>query len=86
MYRLMKSRSGVDAHARSHLILLLTGHDFAVGAADFYAGVEAGAVVGVGDGPSEGVFGTDGAVVGSLGSGGDAVFGPAERGALIEVE
>jgi hypothetical protein len=78
--------SGVDSDARSHLVFLLSGHDFSVGSADFDAGVETGAVVGVGDGASEGVFGADGAVVGALGAGGDSAFGPTEGSALIEVE
>lgn len=40
----------------------------------------------IGDGTSEGVLGSDGAVVGTLGAGRDATLGPAEGSALIEVK
>ena len=78
--------SGIDSDARSNLVFLLAGHDFSVSSRDFDSGVEAGAVVGVGDGASERVLGSDGAVVGPLGAGGDTALGPAERSALVEVE
>ena len=42
--------------------------------------------MGVSDGASEGVLGSNGAVVGALGAGGDAALWPAERSALIKVE
>ena len=43
--------------------MVRAGYDFAVGAADVDTGVETGAVVGVGDGASEVVFGSDGSVL-----------------------
>jgi hypothetical protein len=55
----------------------LTGHNLGVGAGDLDTSVEAGLVVSVGDGTTEGDVGTSGAVVGTL-STGVAIVGPAE--------
>ena len=54
--------TGVDPDARTHLVLLLSGHDLAVDSADGDPGVQAGLVHGVGDGPSEVVLGPGRAV------------------------
>ena len=78
--------TGINADAGSYLIFLLTGHDFTVGSGDVNTGVEAGTVVCIGDGTSEGILGTGGAIVWSLRTVGDTILWPAERSALIEVE
>jgi len=71
----------LNTKAGADLVLPLAGHDLTVGAADVDASVEASLVVGVGDGAAEGGVGTDGAVVGALGTG-VTLRGPAERSLL----
>ena len=66
-----------DTFNGSDLVLPLTGHNLGVGAGDLDTSVEAGLVVSVGDGTTEGDVGTSGAVVGTL-STGVAIVGPAE--------
>lgn len=82
----VKLITGINSNTWSNLVFLLSGHDLTVGSANFKSGVEAAAVVGIGDGTSEAVLGTGGAVVGSLGASGDTALGPAEGSALVEVE
>jgi len=78
--------TGINSDAWSNLVFLLSGHDLTVGSTDFKSSVKAAAVHGIGDGTSEAVLGTGGAVVGSLSAVGDTVLGPAEGSALVEVE
>lgn len=78
--------ASIDADAGSDLVLLLSGHDLAVGAGNVDAGIKAGTVQRLGNVTAEVVLGTDGAVVGTLGTGGHTALGPAEGGLLVEVE
>jgi len=78
--------TGVNSDAGSNLVFLLSRHDLSIGSGDLKSSVEAGTVHGIGDGTSERVLGTGGAVVGSLGAVGDTVLGPSEGSALIKVE
>ena len=78
--------ASVDADAGSDLVLLLSGHDLTVGTGNVDAGVEAGTVQRLGNVTAKVVLGTDGAVVGTLRTGGHATLGPAEGGLLVEVE
>lgn len=78
--------AGIDTDARSHLVFLLTGHDFAIDARNVDARVQASLVHGIRDGTSKVVFGADGAVVGTLGTVGHTLVGPSEGSAFVQVE
>ena len=75
--------AGVDAGAWSDLVLPLSRHDLAIDSSNLDPGVDTGAVVGLDDGPSKGVLGSNRAVVWALGLHGHSTLGPAEGGNAI---
>jgi len=78
--------SGVNSDAWSNLVFLLSRHDLSVGSTELNSSVKAGTVHDIGDGTSEGVLRSGGAVVGSLGAVGNSVLGPAKGSTLIKIE
>jgi hypothetical protein len=78
--------TGINSYTGTNLVLLLSGHNLTVGSRDLNSGIQTGTVVGIGDRTSEGVLGTNRAVVRSLRAGGDTSLGPTEGSALVKVE
>mmetsp|Transcript_44354 Transcript_44354/g.128244 ORF Transcript_44354/g.128244 Transcript_44354/m.128244 type:complete len:301 (-) Transcript_44354:80-982(-) len=78
--------TGIKSNTRSNLVFLLTGHNFSIGSRDGDTGIKACLVHGISDFASETVFGSNRAVIGTLGPRGHTALGPSERSTFVQVE
>ena len=76
---------GIDANARSNLVLPLSWHDLPVGSRNVDIRIQTGTVMRLADGAAEHVLGSSATVVRSLGAR-EAARRPPEGGDLVEVE